>query len=466
MDAPRVLIVDDEPAMLENVERILVSEGYACEGLAESRRFREVAASFDPDVILTDLRMSGADGMTILAAAVADDPTRPVIMMTAYASVTTAVAAVREGAFDFVTKPFTGDQLLVAVDRAARYRGLTKENRSLRTQVVRSVEGAEILGSSPLMTHLLDQAARVAPTDANVLLTGESGTGKELVARYLHAHSLRRDRPFVPVDCVAMPEGLLEAELFGHTKGAFTGAVKQRQGLLAQAEGGTVFLDEIGEMPLTLQVKLLRVLEQRQMRQLGDSRLLDLDVRVVAATNRELEAAVAEGQFREDLYYRLNVVGFRLPPLRERSGDLAVMLNAFLTEFATLARRRIPRIAPEAWALLERYPWPGNVRELRNVAQRLVALDTGDVIGTAELPPSLRLAPAPSEAPADPWPIRYEDAREAAQKAFRSRYASRMLETHHGNVSQAAIAAGVSRRTFHRWLAESQGAAANDEEGA
>jgi DNA-binding NtrC family response regulator len=457
MDAPRVLIVDDEPAMLENCERILSSEGYACTTLADPRRFRDVAAACEADIVITDLRMPGVDGMTILAAAVADDPSRPVIIMTGFATVTAAVSAVREGAFDFVTKPFAADQLLVAVDRAVRYRGLTVENRALRTQVARASGGAGILGSSTVMARLLDQAARVAATDANVLLTGESGTGKELFARFVHARSPRKDRAFVPVDCAAMPEGLLESELFGHKRGAFTGAVQEREGLLAQAKGGTVFLDEIGEMPITLQVKLLRVLEQRQMRALGDSRLIDLDIRVVAATNRDLAAAVAAGTFREDLYYRLNVVGFHLPALRERADDLAVLLNAFLAEFALAAKRRPPRVTPAAWALLERHQWPGNVRELRNVAQRLVVLDTDGQIAPEDLPEPLR-SPAPVLATVDDaWPLRYEEARDRALAAFRLQYVTRMLESHGGNVSRAAIAAGVSRRTFHRWLAAEDG---------
>ena len=424
--------------------------------LSEPRRFRTVAAECDPDVVITDLRMPGADGMTILAAAVADDPARPVIIMTAYATVAAAVAAVREGAFDLVTKPFAADQLLVAVDRAARFRGLTVENRSLRKQVERAVKGEGILGSSAVIARLLEQAARVAQTAANVLITGESGTGKELVARFVHDRSPRRDRPFVPVDCAAMPEGLLESELFGHKRGAFTGAVQQREGLLAQAAGGTVFLDEIGEMPIGLQAKLLRVLEQRQMRQLGDSRLIDLDIRVVAASNRDLAAAVAAGTFREDLFFRLNVVGFHLPPLRERAGDVALLLTAFLTEFAMVAKRRPLRVQAAAWSALERYRWPGNVRELRNMAQRLVALDTDGEITLDDLPPSF-LLPSPRAAPVpgeeDRWPMRFAEARESALAAFRLQYVTRMLAAHDGNVSQAAIAAGVSRRSFHRWLA-------------
>ncbi|MBI3567069.1 MAG: sigma-54-dependent Fis family transcriptional regulator [Gemmatimonadetes bacterium] len=454
MDSARILVIDDEAAMLENCDRLLSREGYACTTLADPSRFRSVAASLQPDLILTDLRMPGVDGMTILAAAVADDPTRPVIVMTAFATVASAVAAVREGAFDYITKPFTADQLLVAIDRAVRYRGLSVENRSLRQQVARTSGGDGILGVSAVLTRLLEQAAQVAPTDANVLITGESGTGKELVARLIHTRSLRHDRPFITVDCAAMPEGLLESELFGHERGAFTGAVQRTEGLLSKANGGTVFLDEIGELSTALQVKLLRVLEQRQMRRVGDSRLIDLDIRVVAATNRDLEASVASGSFRQDLYYRLNVVHFHLPPLRAREGDIPLLMNASLHEFATTARRRAPEVTPEAWAILERHTWPGNVRELRNTAQRLVVLDTDGRITPEDLGGALRRCV--DEAPdvvAAARPVAYAEALEEALNEFRRAYVTRLLETHGGNVSRAAATAGVSRRTLHRWLA-------------
>ncbi|HEX4932004.1 MAG TPA: sigma-54 dependent transcriptional regulator, partial [Gemmatimonadaceae bacterium] len=299
----RVLVLDDEPAMLENVERMLDGEGHRCIALGDALRFREVAAREQPDVVITDLRMPGADGMTILAASLADDAARPVIIITAFGTVASAVSAVREGAFDYLTKPFTADQLLVAVDRAVRVRRLTMENRALKEEARRGTPDAGILGTSAIMSGVLEQARRVAPTDANVLITGESGTGKELLARFLHLNSARGAAPMVAVDCAALPEGLLESELFGHEKGAFTGAVQRHAGLLERANGGTVFLDEIGEMAVSLQAKLLRALEQRQVRRLGDSRLIELDIRVIAATNRDLDEEVARGAFREDLYY-------------------------------------------------------------------------------------------------------------------------------------------------------------------
>src|SRR5450830_1444249 len=372
VERARVLVIDDEQAMLENCERLLSREGYICTTLAEPLRFRQVAAEVDPDVIITDLRMPGADGLTILAAAVADDRTRPVILMTAFATVASAVAAVREGAFDYITKPFTADQLLVAVERAARYRRLTVENRTLRQQVELTQGGDGILGSSVVMQRLLEQAAKVAPTDANVLITGESGTGKELMALFMHAHSLRQAKPFVTVDCAAMPEGLLESELFGHERGAFTGAVQRTDGLLAKANGGTVFFDEIAELGTSLQSKLLRALEQRQIRRLGDSRLINLDIRVVAATNHELE------------------------------------------------------VTAEVWTILERHPWPGNVRELRNTAQRLVVLDNDGQITPEDLDdalqPRVKLREGePAREPAS-WQLSYSEAQDKALRDFRAAY--------------------------------------------
>jgi DNA-binding NtrC family response regulator len=452
-----ILVLDDEPAMLENVERMLEGAGHRCITLGDATRFRDVAARERPDVVITDLRMPGADGMTILAAALADDATRPVIIITAFGTVASAVSAVREGAFDYLTKPFTADQLLVAVDRAVRVRRLTMENRALKQEARRGAPDAGILGTSAIMSGVLAQARRVAPTDANVLITGESGTGKDLLAHFLHLNSHRSAAPMVAVDCAALPEGLLESELFGHEKGAFTGAVQRRAGLLERANGGTVFLDEIGEMSASLQAKLLRALEQREVRRLGDSRLIELDIRVIAATNRDLDEEIARGDFREDLYYRLNVVQLVVPPLRARNGDLPLLLGAMLTEFANRNGKPVPSVTPEAMEVLARHRWPGNVRELRNLAQRLVVLDDDGRITIADLPPSLRKEPAAGWTPANGavWqPEPYEHAQEVALREFRSDYVRRMLEAHHGNVTRAASTAGVSRRTFHRWIAD------------
>jgi DNA-binding NtrC family response regulator len=453
MNGPRVLIIDDEPDMLENCRRLLERAGYRCNELADPLRAREHVRDTKPDALLLDLRMPGADGITVLAAVLADDPTLPVIIMTGHGSVASAVQAIREGAFDYLTKPFSADQLVVAVERAVRFRGLTLENRTLRERVGQpSDDGA--IGSSPAMTRVLDQVRRVGPTDASVLITGESGVGKEIVARAVHRAS-QRTGPFVPLDCAALPEALLESELFGHERGAFTGAVARRDGLLVEARGGTVFLDEIGELPTGLQAKLLRALEERQVRRVGGSGLIPLDIRLVAATNVDLEAALQRGTFRQDLYFRLNVVQLVVPPLRERPDDLEALLRHFLDRFAHDLGKEAPQVSPDAWSALERYQWPGNVRELRNVAQRAAVLDEDGQITLADLPETLRgWAPGNTEPASLGAPPPYEDAREAAALAFRDGYLRRLLAHCGGNVSQAARLAGVSRRTLHRWLAE------------
>ncbi len=453
MSRARVLMVDDEPAMLENVDRLLTRAGYEVRTLASPLEVRAMIERFRPDVLLLDLVMPGADGMTVLAAALADDGSLPVVMVTAHATVQSAVQAMREGAFDYLPKPFTAEQLLVAVDRAARYRLLLVENRALRAQVAGDGGLDVIMGTSQALTRVLDLVRRVAPTDANVLVTGESGTGKELVARALHLGSPRSHRPFMPVDCAALPEGLLESELFGHEKGAFTGALARKDGLLALADGGTVFLDELAELTVTLQAKLLRVLEERRVRRLGEGRDTEIDIRIVAATNADLEAAVRAGAFRADLYFRLNVVHLHLPPLRERPGDAALLGQAFLRRFAAEYGRDVPRVSPDAWQCLDRYDWPGNVRELRNVMQRLVVLDDDGLIARSDLPENIRLPPAPGAAPAPAGGPAVVATRQAL-RGFRAAYVERLLAEHGGNVTRAARTAGVSRRTLHRWLVE------------
>ncbi len=453
----KILIIDDEAEILDNLDRLLSSEGYRCTTLQEPVRFREVRADVRPDVLITDLRMPGADGMTILAAARADDPALPVILITGFATISSAVEAVQEGGFDYLSKPFTAEQLFVAVDRAARHRSLLVENQTLRERVERQPGGADIIGSSPAFARVLDQVRRVAPTDANVLVTGESGTGKEVVARLVHERSRRSGGPFMPIDCASMPEGLMESELFGHQKGAFTGAVARRTGLLKEAHGGTVFLDEIGDMTVALQVKLLRTLEQRRVRPLGGSDFVDVDVRVVAATNADLEGAVAAGRFREDLYYRLNVVHLRLPSLRERTDDLPLLAGHFLKEAARAAGRDSPVISPEAWDALQRFAWPGNIRQLRNVMHRMVALDDDGRVTAADLPQEIAYGTTLVRANGEtsgPMPLDYQLAKELANQEFMERYLDLLLDSHEGNVSQAARSAGVSRRTLHRWLAE------------
>ncbi len=455
MNAPRILVIDDEAAMLENCDRLLRQAGWEVRTLGDPLQARAILTEFRPDVLLLDHRMPGADGMSVLAVARTEDAALPVILMTAYATVPAAVHAIREGAYDYLAKPFTADELTVTIARAARYRGLTLENQELRRQVAGAGVLAQVAGSSPAITRLLDTVRKVGPSDASVLITGESGTGKELLARCLHQLSPRRDRPFVPIDSAALPENLLESELFGHQRGAFTGAVAARSGLLVDADGGTVFFDEIGELTLALQAKLLRALEERQVRPVGGGALVPFNVRLITATNVDLEAAVAAGRFRADLYFRLHVVALRVPPLRERRGDVPALLQRFLARFAEVAGRPVPRITPEALEVLEGHAWPGNVRELRNLAERLMVLDEDGRITLADLPTPYRAGVAAPELPTAPsaeLPA-YEVARERALAEFQRTYLEQLLARHDGNISQAARAAGLSRRTLHRWLA-------------
>ena len=456
MSKGRILVIDDERDMLENCSRLLQLAGFEAFTLSEPRRAREVLSDLAPDALLLDLRMPGVDGMTVLTAVLAEDPALPVIIMTAFATVPSAVQAIREGAFDYLAKPFSAEQLSVAVERAVRYRGLTIENRELRDRLGSGSGLEAIVGSSPALARVLEQARKVGPSDAGVLITGESGTGKELLARCLHALSQRRAGPFIPIDSASLPEQLLETELFGHEKGAFTGAVARKTGLLVEATGGTAFLDEIGELSPTLQAKLLRTLEERRVRPVGSTSLVPIDIRVIAATNVDLAGAVAEGRFRSDLYYRLNVVELRLPPLRERTGDIPTLVHRFVAQFASQMGRPVPRISPEACEALEQYAWPGNVRELRNLAQRTVVLDEDGRITLSDLPEHLRQGvPAPPPPEAGTLPA-YESARDRALVEFRRVYLERLLQQHDGNISHAARAAGLSRRTLHRWLAQEQ----------
>jgi len=462
MSATRVLIVDDEPGMLENCSRMLGKEGYECHTLADSRLFVPKMSQVQPHILLLDLRMPGADGMQVLAEALAADPALPVIIMTAYATVASAVQAIREGAFDYIAKPFSRDQLSVAIARAVRYRSLGDQTRALRQQVTRASPLGSMVGASPAMERLLEDVARVAPAEADVLITGESGTGKELVARSIHALSPRSRKPFIPVDCAALPEALLESEIFGHEKGAFTGAVSRKFGLMVEADGGTFFLDEVGELGPTLQSKLLRALEERQVRRVGSTTFQTVNIRVVTATNMELDAAVRDGTFRQDLFYRLNVVHLQLPPLRERAGDIRLLMQTFLAEFADLQGDPAPHVTPDAWSALEGHPWPGNVREIRNLAHRLIVFDDDGIISVSDLPDSIRGWGGASLGVDSSPLLPYSEARDQALAAFRTAYSRRLLDENDGNVTRAAAVAGVSRRTFHRWLADTADARVDD----
>ena len=462
MSRARVLIVDDEPDMVDNCARILARAGYACQTATDSRAALALLEETPPDLLLTDLKMPGMNGMELMRRAHELDPGLPVIMITAFATIESAVAAIKEGAFDYLPKNFSVEQLTVSAERALRHRELHLENRSLREQLKQVLGLENIIGRSPAMTQVFELVKKAARSEANILVVGESGTGKELIARAIHANSPRAARPFVPVDCASLPEQLLESELFGHEKGAFTGAVRGKPGLVEVAHRGTLFLDEIGELPMPLQVKLLRALQERQIRRVGGTALVDVDVRLVSATNRDLREAIGRGQFREELFYRINVIAITLPPLRERRGDVPLLVHAFLKKYG---QGRVQGVEDAAMAALEAYAWPGNVRELQNVVERACALSDGATITTHDLPDSVirresrPAGPSPAGRPGGLAPalstgsdLPLKDAKERWLQVLEVSYLRELLDRHDGNISAAAKAAGIDRKTYHRLI--------------
>ncbi|MBI4063882.1 MAG: sigma-54-dependent Fis family transcriptional regulator [Elusimicrobia bacterium] len=451
-----ILIVDDEADMLENVRRVLERQGYRCVTLDEPSRFSQVFAEESPALVLTDLKMPGKDGLEILKEAKAANPDAFVILITAFATVETAVAAIREGALDYLAKPFSNDQLLMAVEKAFREKRLKEENLKLRQKLGVLYGMEKIMGTSSPLRRVLELVRKIASTDTNILITGESGTGKEMIARVIHMNSRRKDGPFVPVDCASLPENLLESELFGHEKGAFTDALTQRPGLFEYAQGGTIFLDEIGDMPLSLQAKLFRVLQERQVRRLGGNRMIGVDVRVVSATNKDLAKEVESKRFREELFFRLNVINIELPPLRSREGDVPLLARHFLEQFNRSNHKKIRGIAAQAVKILEGYAWPGNVRELQNVIERAVALAEGDFVQPEDLPASLcrQAKNRNGESPSEASPLAYKEAKNKKLAEFDRDYLRALLARHKGNASRAAEEAGIDRKTIHRMLAK------------
>ncbi len=384
---PRVLVVDDEPGLRDMLSILFKREGFDVT-LAPGFAMARDAALNAPEpyaVVLTDLLMPDGNGMDLVSLVRQRSARTEVIVMTAHGGVETAIEAMKRGAYDFVTKPFATNELRALVHKALEKRAIVSENERLRAQLVRE-RGRELLGHSEPMRRILDLVQRIATARTTVLITGESGTGKERIARAIHEAGDRHDRPFLVVNCGAIPEALMEAELFGHEKGAFTGAVSSRLGIFREAEGGTVLLDEVGELPPTLQVKLLRVLQERKVRGVGASAEVSVDVRVLAATNRVVEDDVKSGRFRQDLYYRLNVIRIEVPPLRERAEDVRLLAEHFLSRCAAEQNKDIRTFAPDALRSLEAYGFPGNVRELENIVERAVALATGQTIGLGDLP--------------------------------------------------------------------------------
>jgi DNA-binding NtrC family response regulator len=457
MTAERILIVDDEPDVTWSWMRVLESAGYRCLAATQPEQGLHLLESERPDLLITDLRMPGLDGMEILRRARKIDPAMPVVVLTGYASLESAVAAVKAGAFDYLSKSFSNDQLRLTVERALAQRRLQLEVFHLRDQL-RGVFGFEnIVGRSAALQQVLELVRKTARSDANVLILGESGTGKELVARAIHANSPRASQPFVPVDCASLPENLLESELFGHEKGAFTGAVASKQGLVEVAQRGTLFLDELGELPLGLQAKLLRALQERSIRHVGGNRQVDIDVRIVAATNRDLRALVAAGRFRDDLYYRVNVIDIVLPPLRERPDDVELLAAFFLGKYGRNGQAAVQGFEPEVMIALETYSWPGNVRELQNVIERACVLAEGETITLAELPAHMRvptLLRDRSGGDDQTGKLTLKQARERWIGHLEGAYVADLIQQAHGNLSEAARSAGVDRKTLRQLLAK------------
>jgi DNA-binding NtrC family response regulator len=386
----KILIVDDETIALKNLEHIMKKEGYEVTGTSKGHNAIKLIEEQQFDVILTDLKMDKVDGMQILKRSRELYPETEVIMITGYATVQTAIQAIKKGAYDYIAKPFKLDEVRRVVREAIEKVRLKKENAQLREQIEKFKGKVKIITQDPVMQKLLETSRQIAPTDCNILLSGESGTGKEMFARYIHFHGTRGDGPFFAINCGAFTEELLSNELFGHEKGAFTGAAAEKKGLIEMASGGTLFLDEITEMPSSMQVKLLRVIQEKEVLRIGATSPVKVDVRFIAATNRDVHDAIKSGSFRQDLYFRLNVVSLHIPPLSERKDDIPFLSYYFLNKYAALMKKGINDISQEVLAVLMSYDFPGNVRELENIIERGVALSNGNVMEVAHLPEDLK----------------------------------------------------------------------------
>ena len=455
--AAKILIVDDEKDMLALLERILSEKtDHEVTVTDNPMRISELLGQHRFDIVLTDLKMPGKNGIQVLDETIAADRETAVIVMTAYATIESAVEATRKGAFDYITKPFRKERLLHLIDQALRWKNLQSENRILREELENRSPFPSIIGSGPTMRRLLAQIERVAGTSATVLITGESGTGKELAARAVHNHSAVKDKIFTPINCGAIPESIIESELFGHVKGAFTGAHKDKKGLVEEARGGTLFLDEIGDLPPALQVKLLRLLQEGEYRPVGAGTIRKADVRFIAATNQNLADKIKKGEFREDLYYRLNVVNIHLPPLRERADDIPLLASNFLKKYAALHGKAVSGISRAAMEWLAARNWPGNIRELENTIERAVIMTTGETVDTEDLfgpaEENRSVPPSPVAASEDIFELPFKEAKDKLIEEFQAMYIARALARNSGNVSQAAKELGVKRQYLHRLM--------------
>jgi DNA-binding NtrC family response regulator len=443
----RLLVVDDVQSMCEMLDERLTPLGFDVEWYTSANAALGALADHEVDAVVTDINMREMDGLELCARIVAAHPDVPVVVITAFGNLEAAINAIRAGAYDFLTKPFDIKVLALSLERAVQHRRLRAEVKRLRARVAEAGRSGALLGTSPAMQEVRSLIERVADTESSVLVTGETGTGKELAARALHDGSRRKNGPFIAINCAAVPETLIESELFGHARGAFTDARSARTGLMVQANGGTLFLDEMAELPLALQPKLLRVLQERKVRPVGGDTEIPLDIRLVAATNADLDTAVEEKRFREDLYFRVNVISIPLPPLRARSGDVLLLAQHFLERAAEKAGRALTGIAPEAAKLLLAYPWPGNVRELQNCIERAVALARYDQVTVADLPEKIQQhRPSYVVLAAD------DPSELVSLEEMERRYILRVMEAVAGNKTMAAQILKMGRKTLYRKL--------------
>ena len=441
----KILIVDDEKSLLDLLSRVFTKEGYRVETTTSAARAIEIIEKEDLDVLIADIRLPEMSGMEILKRCREIRPDVPVIMITAYGNMKQAIEALKMGALDYIIKPFDIEELKITVAKGMEKRRLEQENLLLKREMRERYSFENMIGKSRAMQEIFALIEKIAGTDSTVLITGESGTGKEMAARAIHVLSRRSDRPFVSINCAALPENLLESELFGHVKGAFTGAVSDKKGMFEVAQHGTLFLDEVGEMSPWTQVKLLRALQEKRIRRVGGTEEIAVDVRIIAATNQDLKKRIEEGKFREELYYRLNVISFEMPPLRRRVEDIPLLVNHFLQKYCQQMGKKMKRVSPEAMSLLEMYHWPGNVRELENVIERVVAIEDRETITPASLPPEITM------------PVKKEETQILFNPGFNlmghlddiaKKYVRQALMAANWNMRQAASLLGISYRSI------------------
>ncbi|MGD8834256.1 MAG: sigma-54 dependent transcriptional regulator [Desulfobacteraceae bacterium] len=450
----KILIVDDQVSFCSHIQTVLEMEGYQADVAHNAGQALAALSSHCFDILLTDMKLPGMDGLELFKKARKIDPEISGIIMTAFGSISSAVASIKHGATDYLQKPFEPESLLMVIEKTVRERRMLQEIRDLRREVNQKYAFGNIIGKNHKMQAIYGLIRKVANTDARVFITGETGVGKELVAKAIHFNSPRKNRPFVSINCGALAETLLETELFGHEKGAFTGAIRRKEGKFEYARGGTVFLDEVGDISSGMQVKLLRVLQEKQLERVGANQPIDVDVRMISATNHHIKEKINAGEFRIDLFYRLNVVHIHIPPLRERIEDIPLLVNHFIRIFNQKFNKNILKITSETLSQLMQHPWPGNVRELENVLERAFVTTDGDTIETIILTHDIQHSEPSNALPAADIDIPFKVARSMVEKRFERSYILAALKRYQGNVSRAAKATGINPRTLWRKIKE------------